>query len=81
MHLRDRGGGDRPVVEDGEQILDLAAERMCNLDPRLGSREGLGIGRQPFEFDEIALGKEVLAQAQRLPGLDEARPQPLELEP
>ena len=53
MHLRDRGRGDRDVVEFLEQLVHLAAELGLDRGAGRGGREGLEPVLQPRVLAEI----------------------------
>jgi hypothetical protein len=73
MHLGDRGGRDRPLLEAGEQRLDRAAKLALDC----GAGGGAVEGRQPvLQLGEVGrqlLAEEVGAGREELAELDERR--------
>ena len=73
MDLGDRGGGDRRVVEAGEQRVDRLAELGLDGAPRLGAGEGRQVVLQLRQVGGDLFAQKIGAGRQRLAELDEGR--------
>ena len=81
VDLSERGGGHRPGVDLGVQLRELAAEFALDARVSLGGREGRHLVLQGGQFFDVGERQEVCARGERLPDLDEGRPQADEAAP
>ena len=73
MHLGDRGGGDRRVVEAGEQRVDRLAELGLDDAPGLGAGESRQMVLQLRQVGRDLFAQKIGAGRQGLAELDEGR--------
>ena len=73
MHLGDRGGGDRLIVEAGEQRVDRLAELGLDDAPGLGAGESRQMVLQLRQVGRDLFAQKVGARRQGLAELDEGR--------
>ena len=78
MHLCDRGGSQRLVLEVGEYRLDGSAELPLHLTARLHAGKRCHVILQLVQSRHILVREHVAPEAQRLPQFDEGRPEPLQ---
>ena len=78
VHLADRGGGDRRLVELEEKPLDRLSELLLDHLPHLRERDGRHLVLELSELDDDVRRHDVGPRRQELAELDEGRPELVE---
>jgi hypothetical protein len=78
VHLRQRGGGQRRLVESREHLLGWASQVLGQLLADVGERDGAGVVLQPAEFGDPFRLEQVDPGGEHLSQLDECRAQLLQ---
>jgi hypothetical protein len=76
VDLRDRGGGERLVIEFRKELTDRTLEAAFDLGDRLLGWEWSDVILQRLQGGDVVIRQQIATQAQRLAKLDERRPEP-----